>query len=620
MPLQIHITHIFGKGCTDISLNATFSNFIEFKERFSKWCEEGKHIVSVDKSDKSRGAPKEFEYLRVTYRCLHGRQAKPRGTGTRPQQNYNYTGCKMLLKVFLCNPLTPYYKITQLEENHNHSLQHYNLYPQKRLLTKEEETAYLPLIKVDAPTKVLKKLVKEQTGKDIKTKDCNNLCSRYAMPIRDEVAHGEALIKLVEKLVTDNPNWRIHYETNEQDVLQFLFIQTTEMQETLEKYPDILFVDGTYKVNIENYVLYTVMVQDGHERGRAVCYAFLRHETDEIVRAALEKFIHYNSFVVSACKVVMTDKDLNEMNILRDLLPNSTLLLFAFHVINCLKDNVNKKAKTQKVEVDALVQKLIHCHSREEYSNNLAELKRVASDKSQKFYDYFIKNWDSCKEMWAHSYRQDVQTLGNNTNRLESHNHKLKGYLRPGMRLVDAVLELTKFASDVVKSQSFDKLQEMSLNLNVNAIDDFQLELSDSCTVHGQKRILEQYERFNTSQCSVSVKDNSYTVALGSREYIVSHDLNTCTCSSHLQYNLPCAHIFAARQFAGKKLFSKENIPLRWRKDHFLSETSETSLDEPAVTTSIQTRTHVKLDTFQEKYLYARSKNLAKYVSLQLTF
>lgn len=70
------------------------------------------------------------------------------------------------------------------------------------------------------------------------------------MPIRDEVAHREALLKRIEKLVKDNPNWYIHYETNGEEVLKFLLIQT-EMRKT-EKYPDILFVDDTYKKNTEN--------------------------------------------------------------------------------------------------------------------------------------------------------------------------------------------------------------------------------------------------------------------------------------------------------------------------------------------------------------------------------
>lgn len=120
-----------------------------------------------------------------------------------------------------------------------------------------------------------------------------------------------------------------------------------------------------------------------------------------------------------------------------------------------------------------------------------------------------------------------------------------------------------------------------------------------------KKKILEQYERLNTSQCNVTFKGNLYRVALGSKEHDVSGDLSTCRCSFHCQYLLPCVHILAARQFAGKELFIKASIPDRWRKDHFLSETCATSLGEPVVTSSVQTRTPVKLDTPQERYLYA---------------
>lgn len=106
------------------------------------------------------------------------------------------------------------------------------------------------------------------------------------------------------------------------------------MREILEKYPEILFIDGTYKVNIEGYILYSILVEDGGGRGRPVCYAFLQNETTEIVEAMFAKFAEFNPFIVSACRVVMIDKDMNELRILTKILPNSEILLCTWHVLH----------------------------------------------------------------------------------------------------------------------------------------------------------------------------------------------------------------------------------------------------------------------------------------------
>lgn len=61
-----------------------------------------------------------------------------------------------------------------------------------------------------------------------------------------------------------------------------------------------------------------------------------------------------------------------------------------------------------------------------------------------------------------------------------------KGYLRPGMCLVDAFMK----CASAIKSQSFDKHQEMSLNPNLYAIDEFQLEVElERCLVGSRAEI-----------------------------------------------------------------------------------------------------------------------------------
>ena len=65
-------------------------------------------------------------------------------------------------------------------------------------------------------------------------------------------------------------------EVDDSKDVDLVYIQTGEMREQYKKYPEILFVDTTYNVNIEAYPLLTMMVEDGDWRGKPVAYCFQR--------------------------------------------------------------------------------------------------------------------------------------------------------------------------------------------------------------------------------------------------------------------------------------------------------------------------------------------------------
>lgn len=98
----------------------------------------------------------------------------------------------------------------------------------------------------------------EKTGKTLATQDIDNCKSRSVNCVTTALtseAHGALLLEQLHSLASKNPNWIIHYEKDNKNELLFVLFQTSVMRETLEKYPEILFIDGTYKVNVENVQL-----------------------------------------------------------------------------------------------------------------------------------------------------------------------------------------------------------------------------------------------------------------------------------------------------------------------------------------------------------------------------
>lgn len=120
-------------------------------------------------------------------------------------------------------------------------------------------------------------------------------------------------VRVISNFTVNNAIIRKYaYQKDEKYKLLFALFETSLMRETLQKYPEILILDRSYNVNIEGYILYSILCEDGCGRDRGVCYAFLQRETSAIVCSVFVKFIDCNLFTISAFKVIMIDKDLRK--------------------------------------------------------------------------------------------------------------------------------------------------------------------------------------------------------------------------------------------------------------------------------------------------------------------
>ena len=92
-------------------------------------------------------------------------------------------------------------------------------------------------------------------------------------------------------------------------------VVTGEMKETFNKFPEVLMVDSTYRVNKLKMPLYNFLVEDGHGLGRLVGFSLLANEKKDTIECLMSEFskIHY----VAKVKCIVVDKDLNEISALK---------------------------------------------------------------------------------------------------------------------------------------------------------------------------------------------------------------------------------------------------------------------------------------------------------------
>ena len=171
-------------------------------------------------------------------------------------------------------------------------------------------------------TKNIKTFIKEKTGKSIQTKDINNIKLQAVKEKDGGLSKGDILGNMLKELTVKRQAATL-VEVDDSKNVDLVYIQTGEMREQYNKYPEILFVDTTYNVNIEAYPLLTMMVEDGDGRGKPVAYCFQRSETKVNLEKILDYFCRTND--TSKTKIVMVDKDLTEISVLKSKLPSATI-------------------------------------------------------------------------------------------------------------------------------------------------------------------------------------------------------------------------------------------------------------------------------------------------------
>ena len=140
----------------------------------------------------------------------------------------------------------------------------------------------------------------------------------------------EALKQLLNALKEKDAKNRIETSVDGDGILQ-LFVQLEFQQEWFHLYGQLIHIDGTFKVNCENYLLYVIMAQNSNGKGRPVAYCWMKSETKENLEF-LYRLLKLTPHIPEI-KIILVDKDLTNLEVLRAAFSDSKILLCSFHVI-----------------------------------------------------------------------------------------------------------------------------------------------------------------------------------------------------------------------------------------------------------------------------------------------
>jgi MULE transposase domain len=106
------------------------------------------------------------------------------------------------------------------------------------------------------------------------------------LPKDEWINAAEVLQSYAEK----NSNNTIKVIHDEHDVITHIFIQLSIQKDLYKKFGHLVQYDGTHRTNKCGMPLYTLLIEDNYGVGQPVWYCFMREETTDSIKLALETF------------------------------------------------------------------------------------------------------------------------------------------------------------------------------------------------------------------------------------------------------------------------------------------------------------------------------------------
>lgn len=240
----------------------------EIENNVNLYKKESKKIEAVKKKLPKRVFRPELVYASIVFACVRNGKYRHRlTTGDRPKQSTFGSGCEFAIKLRSLDGQS--LSVTQFVSEHNHvcNKDQFRHHPAQRRLDPQQAEKVRQMVQLNANKKLIQTHVEEETNKVVLLKDIHNV----SRPTSSKSGGSE--LDDVRKFLSQNlPSVNMEVTHCDGEV-RGLFFQDKEMREIFTKFPEVLMVDSTYKVNTRNMPLFTMAVIDGNMETHPVCFS-----------------------------------------------------------------------------------------------------------------------------------------------------------------------------------------------------------------------------------------------------------------------------------------------------------------------------------------------------------
>ena len=341
---------------------------------------------------------KDLKYYEVKFTCIHGgrNNFKSRGKQLRKTSTFQ-CGCPFFINLRLSDD-GHHLIVTNVNASHaNHDAdeEEYNFLPKARKLDDTEIGYAEEMLSMGANKKKIQQQIFVETGKRVIMKDLSNI---HTSSKRKHHGTKNDLSKCVD-LLRNNHSCTVDISTDAEEIFCGLFIQDEQMRQLFAAYPEIIFLDATYKLLELQFPVYLFVVEDSNGATVIVGMGFLVTENAESMRWLVETFMNKNPATRNT-RIIMADKDLNERDIIKELLPWAKVLICLFHTLKTFRREITmeKMQVTSEMQVTSVmrenclkfIEKMSYAKCAAEYDGIYAQFINMAPASVK---NYFNTNW-----------------------------------------------------------------------------------------------------------------------------------------------------------------------------------------------------------------------------------
>jgi zinc finger SWIM domain-containing protein 3 len=142
----------------------------------------------------------------------------------------------------------------------------------------------------------------------------------------------EEKLELAVFLQSNYPRLDTEIVLNEQNQVVGIYLQDCDMKEMFRRFPEVMLVDATHNTNTHDMPLYVLMCVDGQGHSHAIG-SFLVQQEDEFTLRKMLQILKERNSAHDMIKVVITDKDMSERKVIKELFQQVEMQICLFHVL-----------------------------------------------------------------------------------------------------------------------------------------------------------------------------------------------------------------------------------------------------------------------------------------------
>ena len=155
------------------------------------------------------------------------------------------------------------------------------------------------------------------------------------------------------------------------------------------RYPELILIDATYKLNNLRMPMYILMVVDGNGESEIVALWLVVYEDKDTISHLMDIFEKHNDTTNTKC--IMADKDMTERKVLAEKIPNAALMICLFHTLRTFRREITTEkmgiSAAQRITTLEIICKLVYAQNNEEYQKFYELLKQTELEKVIHYFD-----------------------------------------------------------------------------------------------------------------------------------------------------------------------------------------------------------------------------------------